>query len=303
MRKYYTNGVHEKRFDDFTEVPAGWVPGRLKPINGTSGKIWYNNGESELLINRDVAPPNGFKLGRVKKSESAIRKHKENMLSKEYHFYNNCEREILLSANEKIPDGFVKGRLPMSAAQKDKLRQSHLGKHHTEEAKAKISEHSNNNREKAKLTCIEKYGCEHPFNNFFVKEKVFKTKKINGTFNSSKPETNYYYKLCEKYGKKNVLRNYKSQLYPFYCDFYIKSKSLFIELNLHWTHGGKPYDPNDKECQEKLAIWQEKSKTSQFYRNAIQRWTVRDLEKQKIAKENNLNYVMYYLEEDVDNSL
>lgn len=125
--------------------------------------------------------------------------------------------------------------------------------------------------------------------------KEYLTKKKNNTFNTSKPESDFYNKLLLENSTKTIFRNYKDKdRYPFYCDFYIVEDDLFIELNFHWTHGGKPFDPNDKECQEKLAIWQEKSKTSQFYKNAIQTWTVRDVEKQKIAKENNLNYKAIY---------
>ena len=69
---------------------------------------------------------------------------------------------------------------------------------------------------------------------------------------------------------------------------------LFIELNAHWTHGGKPFDPNDEECINKLKEWEEKAKTSEYFRVAIETWTVRDVEKQRIAKENGLNYKVIY---------
>ena len=94
---------------------------------------------------------------------------------------------------------------------------------------------------------------------------------------------------------KTIYRNYKdSERYPFYCDFYIKEDDLFIELNAHWTHGGKPYDPNDEECQNQLIEWQEKAKTSQFYKNAIETWTVRDVKKLQCAQKNKLNYKVIY---------
>ena len=41
-------------------------------------------------------------------------------------------------------------------------------------------------------------------------------------------------------------------------------------------------------------MWQEKAKTSQFYANAIKTWTERDVEKQRVAKENNLNCKIIY---------
>ena len=40
--------------------------------------------------------------------------------------------------------------------------------------------------------------------------------------------------------------------------------------------------------------WQEKAKTSQFYQNAINTWTIRDVKKQEYAKKYNLNYKIIY---------
>lgn len=124
--------------------------------------------------------------------------------------------------------------------------------------------------------------------------KEYITKKLNNSFNTSKPEEELYKKLLEENKHKTIYRNYKDERYPFYCDFYIVEDDLFIELNAHWTHGGKPYDPNDISCQQQLKEWQEKAKTSQYVANAIQTWTVRDVEKQRVAKEHNLNYKVIY---------
>lgn len=125
--------------------------------------------------------------------------------------------------------------------------------------------------------------------------KEYITKKLNNSFNKSSSEENFYRQLLEENKNKTILRQYKdNERYPFYCDFYIVEDDLFIELNAHWTHGGRPYDPNSPECQEQLKIWKEKSQTSKFFQNAIQTWTVRDVNKQRIAQENNLNYKVIY---------
>lgn len=83
---------------------------------------------------------------------------------------------------------------------------------------------------------------------------------------------------------------YKEERYPYFCDFYIPKKDLFIELNLFWTHGGKFFEGTVEDLN-KLKIWKEKAKTSKFYRNAIKTWTIEDLEKLNYAKKNNLNYI------------
>lgn len=124
--------------------------------------------------------------------------------------------------------------------------------------------------------------------------KEYLTKKLNSSFNSSKPEEDFYLELKELNKHKTIYRRYKEERYPFYCDFYIKEDDLFIELNLHWTHGGRPYDPNDAKCQRQLQLWQEKAKTSKFYQQAIETWTIRDVKKLETAKKNNLNYKTIY---------
>lgn len=139
-------------------------------------------------------------------------------------------------------------------------------------------------------------GYKMPKDKLLIKTtKQYLTRKKNNTFNSSSSEELLYEQLLKENEHKTIYRNYKDEKrYPFYCDFYIKEEDLFIELNAHWTHGGMPYDPDDKECQEQLACWQEKAKTSKFYENAINTWTVRDVNKRKCAEKNNLNYKVIY---------
>ena len=124
-----------------------------------------------------------------------------------------------------------------------------------------------------------------------ILEKNYNTKKQNHTFNTPAPEKKLLKILQTKFGTTDIEYQYKSPKYPFACDFYIKSLDLYIELQGSWTHGKAPFDPNSKEHQIKLQEWQEKSQTSQFYRNAIDVWTARDPLKRLTAKENNLNYI------------
>lgn len=292
-RKYYTNGINEKRFLENDIIPDGWVPGRLKSTVTTLNKIWINNGIDEFFIDKNETIPSGFVKGRIH-NQLSIDKRKETLKSKHYRHYNNGIKEILVSEKDEIPDGFVKGRLPMKDSQKKKLSESHIGLHHTNETREKISLHTNNNRDKAYKTNLQKYGVKNTLSVKSIHDKGEETKRLNGTFNTSKPEILYYNMLCEKYGRYNIKRNYKSDSYPFRCDFYIVPEDKYIELNLHWTHGGHPFDEADIADLNTVEIWKEKAKTSQFYANAIQTWTVRDVEKQKVAKENNLNYEVIY---------
>ena len=68
---------------------------------------------------------------------------------------------------------------------------------------------------------------------------------------------------------------------------------MFIEYNGTWTHGSKPYVDN-LECNAILDKWKEKSKNSKFYKNAIYTWSVLDVKKRNIAKQNKLNYLEFF---------
>lgn len=127
------------------------------------------------------------------------------------------------------------------------------------------------------------------------------TRRRNKTFNTSKPEEEFYQFLVNTYGESDVYRQYGDTRYPYRCDFYIKSKDLFIELNLHWSHGFRMYDPKDQECQARLEEWITKSSWSKFYKQAVRTWTVVDIAKIEIARKNSLNYIVLYTRQDVLN--
>lgn len=168
----------------------------------------------------------------------------------------------------------------------------------------KYGDENYRNTEKHKQTCLEKYGVTSYTQTEEFKNKVdwkeanikqIKSKKKNGTLNTSKPENQSYQILKEKY--KDIIQQYISNEYPFNCDFYIPSLDLYIECNYHWTHGGHPFNENNLEDQIKLDKW--KNKNSKFYNNAIYVWTDLDVRKRNIAKENNLNYVEVWKLEDI----
>ena len=170
---------------------------------------------------------------------------------------------------------------PLPEETKKRMSLERMGHYVSEETKAKIS-----NKAKRRKLSPEK-----------LKEKLnkeYSTRKKNNTFNSSKPEKDMLENLKIEYSGKTILTHYKEKRYPYYCDFYIVEDDLFIELNAHWTHGGRPYNPEDSFCKNQLAEWKEKAKQSQFYANAINTWTIRDVEKLQCAINNKLNYRTIY---------
>ena len=130
-------------------------------------------------------------------------------------------------------------------------------------------------------------------------EKVWKTKKKNGTTNTSKPEDEFYNFLINLFTKSDIERNYKSEIYPYHCDFYIKSIDTYIELNLFWTHMKHPFNGNEEDLKllEELKL---KSDGKNQYQSAIDVWTKTDVDKMNIAKNNNLNYYFAYNDDEIN---
>ena len=135
-----------------------------------------------------------------------------------------------------------------------------------------------------------------------IVNRVIETKRLNHSFNTSSSEEKFYEMLVNMFGVNDIVRQYKDEIrYPFNCDFYIKHLDMFIELNLFFSHGGHPFNEEDPNDIETLNLWKEKSQISQFYKNAIETWTVRDVSKLKTAQSNNLNYHYFYsLQEALD---
>ena len=171
---------------------------------------------------------------------------------------------------------------------------------------------SNIIKEKAKQTCLKRFGVDNYFKTRKNIEythsepillKIYETKCKNHTFNTSKQEERCYNILVNKFGVDDVVRQYKSDLYPFHCDFYIKNKDMYIECNFHWTHGGHKFDPNNQDDVDKLNKLKEKYERSnhKMYGGGIKTWTERDPKKFEYANKNNLNYLAFYNEKDFIN--
>lgn len=169
-----------------------------------------------------------------------------------------------------------------------------------------VEEYNKHIREKQKDTIISKYGSTEAYNesiketiiakygsteayNKAVTDAISATKRKNNTFATSSIEEYISQKLFD--AGIEYIRQYKCERYPFHCDFYLVDYDLFIEIQAIWTHGRRPFDINDPECQKTLREWQDKAKTSQFYINAIEVWTDKDVKKREAAKASNINYL------------
>ena len=93
---------------------------------------------------------------------------------------------------------------------------------------------------KSRKKMQDNYGVDYALQSNEIKAKIdFKqisakgneTKRLNNTFNTSKPEEQVYTLLCQQFSEDDIVRQYKSEEYPFNCDFFIKSIELYIECN------------------------------------------------------------------------
>lgn len=147
---------------------------------------------------------------------------------------------------------------------------------------------------KAKEKYKSKTGYDNPSQNPDVWAKKFKNMKESNKYNSTEKKIT---KILQKLGmKKNrdFFTEYKDDKYPFFCDLYIPSKRLYVEFNLYWTHCFHWYNGRSKIDRDRRKELEKLAEKSKFYKDALKVWTERDIEKRKIAAKNNLNYVVLW---------
>lgn len=169
---------------------------------------------------------------------------------------------------------------------------SHLQGHGCPRCKAERLEGSHPERGKAiREATLKKYGFENTMQDAAVKNLMEATKIQNKTYRSSKPENELYHLLVAKFGKDDVIRQYKDMdLYPFMADFFIISRRMFIELNTGWIHGNRWFDP--LKDYYLIKRWVDKKMPS--YNAALHSYLIRDVAKREAARARNLNYVVFW---------
>lgn len=165
-----------------------------------------------------------------------------------------------------------------------------------EGAVQKFSEHMQDDdfatelNEKKKHSYEEHYGVSHCMKDFEYQKQM---ELLSSTCDISNPENALYDMLVSVFGKDDIVLQYKDERYLFFCDFYVKSKDLFIELNAMWTHNTHWYtdDSTDKTI---ASDWLALSDIKLFYLNAYETWMNRDVAKRAAARHAKLNYVVFW---------
>jgi hypothetical protein len=253
-------------------------------------KYGVDNPVKSDIVRKKIRQTNLEKYGvdSYSKTEEYKNKCKETFI-KNYGVDNPAKSDIIKEKTKQTClDKYGVEYSGQSENNKTKNKQTCLDKYGVE-----YSFQSKNNKQKSKETWLKNYGVDNPAKSLEFKNKLYNTKKKNNSFNTSKPENEIYLLLKEKFS--NVIKQYKEERYPFACDFYILERDLFIECQFIWSHGKKPFE-NTIEDLEKLNKW--KNKNTKFHQKSIQTWTIRDVNKRKVVRQNNLNYLEFFYFED-----
>ena len=233
-------------------------------------KKWYHNDETEIQVDVNDSPPEGFIPGRSPRMSAKVSAARKDGRIPTWNkgVPASEERKAKQSAS-------MQGRTPWNAGLTKETNQS------------------------VRSTADKLKGHECFVTDWTVaKQKEYITKKLHKSFNTSKPEENMYNELVDIYGEENVVHNYSTDFrYPFNCDFYIKPLDLFIELNYTWEHGPHPFDENNPADTELLSRWQMKATElppKNRYLWAIKVWTELDPLKLDTLRRQKTNFQIIY---------
>lgn len=231
-------------------------------------------------------------------------------------FYSNKEKAIKTKL-EKYNDGYYNNSDKQKKTIENKYGVKNISQIDSVKIKKKktklehYGDENYNNPSKNKQTCLERYNKEsYSQTEMFkqkiqnkkdeIQQKIYYTKKKNGTHSSSNPEKQIFHLLICKF--PDTIWHYKDlDRYNFNCDFYIPSIDTFIEINFAFEHGGEPFDSNNSthlrlveeiKLKSKEINW--KGKLKSRYNQKLKVWTQSDPAKLLIAKENKLNYNAFY---------
>lgn len=276
-------------------------------LNGCSKRcqLIYRNLHSEKTCLEKYGTK--FPSQNIEEKKKINEKRKKTCLEKYGVEYSTQADSVKKKSKETCLEKYGVEYTGQSQIVKEKIRKTCLEKYGTNwTIQSEIS------RQHQKETLLKKYGVDNPFKipsiiesfkerKDEIQRKRDETKRKNKTFGASIPENKSYKLLLKIFDEKDILRQYKSDKYPFNCDFYIISKDLYIECNYFWTHHGHFFNKDSEEDQKLLKEMYEKVNEHPFYIGAINTWIDADLKKLNIAKENKLNYLVFWTIFELEN--
>ena len=126
--------------------------------------------------------------------------------------------------------------------------------------------------------------------------------KSNNSFIKSKIQDDTYNELRKYFNEEDIFKEHKTEKYPYKCDFYIKSIDTYIEVQGSQFHNHHPFNKennNDIKELNKLIVKSKLNPKSQAI-GIINTWTITDIQKRNLAKENNLNYIEIWPKDNIE---
>ena len=302
-RQWYNNGIEELLIREPKLIPAGFIPGRLLKQDTALAKLSQQVSKEELY-NLYIIENKSFetlvdlfnvKRGLLKRLLNQYDIHKD---PKARAKNNTCKRtpEQVKAVALKSSETQKKNWANRSSLEKELWSEKQKNSHHTQEYHDKQSKIIKEAVKKAKEADPEKFeirntqrslSCKKTWqgNKALIEQQKLSAKKNRlarkNQLCRTKAEQKLYETLIKIYSdlQYDVKVNDK---YPYYCDFYIPSLELFIELQAHPSHGRLPIN--------KLSV-DEYSKYSAKWVDVFAR---RDVEKINKAKKNNINLIRIY---------
>ena len=252
-RHYYNNGIEQRLYFDYEDIPDGFIRGGLSKNKGkpapNKDKISITDGINNKYIDindLDMWVSNGWYEGFIYSEEGKI----------------NHKKSVIETRSNKSYDQWIDDHNKRSLGAKK------MWKNRTSE---EIEQYTRNGLEK--LLDNELYKRRGP---------------------TSENEKIVYDLLCKKYGEEDVEWSYYDKYrYPWHCDFYIKSKDIFIELNIFPSHYKEPFDKNNKD-HLKLLEKIKYSPSNWVEETMVNVWAGSDIMKIDTAKKNKLKYFTFY---------
>lgn len=308
---WYNNGSLETQIFEGDSIPDGYVHGRLK-----TGRAWnkgltkYNNESVARMAQKKSKFNTNYKSTRAQYLDERFSNSEEFISFWHNHTCTECVEYfniywedlhfLIQKFNLESPQEHRKLLKDYIFDDAFKQRQSEILKGKNTWSKGKVVSRESIEKQKAS------YAKRSEQQKISSKQKEYETRKKNGTlgFHKSKDEEILEHILKDMFGPDNVVYNYfDKERYPFKCDFYIPSEDLFIELHAGWEHQGHPFDNNNEEDLLLLEDLKNKQTISNYYKNVIYQWTDLDIRKLNAFKDNNLNYIIGYSVDEINEIL
>ncbi len=152
--------------------------------------------------------------------------------------------------------------------------------------------------DKMKSRVTDKFGVGNVMELQEIRDRVARTKRERHVGRESNPEKRMLEILISIFGPDDVEVEFSSEKYPYACDYHIKSRDMYIELNAHWSHHDHWFDEDDISDKNLLNHW--KSRHTKYYDNCVSVWSGRDVMKRRTARDNNLNYLVFWRNDLMD---